>query len=373
MDPEISILYCSPCPQGLPQRKVHVQLSPLYQRRKLPPPLEEKILFDWEERQRKQPWVFNGAKFRLHSVEPEKERASAGTNTSLNRELRKERDKVAGDLSKENKRYDAGRSMEVMDNEAGGGLTLHLALTCYRDFLGTNWSGDATALQEKGGKEHGDADAYLAQPLGVGAALQCTDGRFVLLRRSYRVGEAAGLLDVPGGHPEPKAVVPNIPEEELSLDVLKPELVIRELFSSILAEIRDEVNLPLSTLSDPLLLGIARNNTSAGRPSAEFYVRCSLNSEEVREMYLQGGPEAHESTEIIFIDREGKLEDGTEFDSSIPRKQPFTFKLGTGQVIKGWDQGLLGMCEGEKRKLVIPSELGYGDRGAPPKIPGQKK
>ncbi|XP_013397713.1 peptidyl-prolyl cis-trans isomerase FKBP2-like [Lingula anatina] len=65
----------------------------------------------------------------------------------------------------------------------------------------------------------------------------------------------------------------------------------------------------------------------------------------------------------------GKLEDGTEFDSSIPRGQPFVFTLGSGQVIKGWDQGLLGMCEGEKRKLVIPSDLGYGARGAPPKIP----
>ncbi|KAK2191180.1 hypothetical protein NP493_57g01076 [Ridgeia piscesae] len=66
----------------------------------------------------------------------------------------------------------------------------------------------------------------------------------------------------------------------------------------------------------------------------------------------------------------GKLEDGTEFDSSIPRGEPFEFTLGSGQVIKGWDQGLLGMCEGEKRKLVIPSDMGYGDRGAPPKIPG---
>ena len=66
----------------------------------------------------------------------------------------------------------------------------------------------------------------------------------------------------------------------------------------------------------------------------------------------------------------GKLEDGTEFDSSIPRNQPFVFTLGVGQVIKGWDQGLLDMCEGEKRKLVIPSHLGYGDNGAPPKIPG---
>lgn len=74
--------------------------------------------------------------------------------------------------------------------------------------------------------------------------------------------------------------------------------------------------------------------------------------------------------DVLNMHYTGKLEDGTEFDSSIPRGTPFTFTLGTGQVIKGWDQGLLGMCEGEKRKLVIPSELGYGDRGAPPKIPG---
>mmetsp|Transcript_46391 Transcript_46391/g.119722 ORF Transcript_46391/g.119722 Transcript_46391/m.119722 type:complete len:148 (-) Transcript_46391:265-708(-) len=66
----------------------------------------------------------------------------------------------------------------------------------------------------------------------------------------------------------------------------------------------------------------------------------------------------------------GTLTDGSKFDSSLDRNRPFTFTLGKGQVIKGWDQGLLNMCIGEKRKLKIPSHLGYGERGMPPTIPG---
>ncbi|XP_031950870.1 peptidyl-prolyl cis-trans isomerase FKBP2 isoform X2 [Corvus moneduloides] len=62
--------------------------------------------------------------------------------------------------------------------------------------------------------------------------------------------------------------------------------------------------------------------------------------------------------DVLTLHYSGTLEDGTPFDSSLSRDQPFVFSLGTGQVIKGWDQGLLGMCEGEKRKLVIPPELG---------------
>lgn len=76
------------------------------------------------------------------------------------------------------------------------------------------------------------------------------------------------------------------------------------------------------------------------------------------------------SGDTLHMHYTGTLKDGTQFDSSIPRGEPFVFTLGVGQVIKGWDQGLLNMCEGEKRKLVIPSDLGYGDSGAPPKIPG---
>ncbi|KAL6771163.1 FKB15 [Auxenochlorella protothecoides x Auxenochlorella symbiontica] len=75
--------------------------------------------------------------------------------------------------------------------------------------------------------------------------------------------------------------------------------------------------------------------------------------------------------DAVSVHYRGTLQaDGTEFDSSYKRGQPISFKLGVGQVIKGWDQGVEGMCIGEKRKLVIPPELGYGARGAGGVIPG---
>ncbi|CBJ29170.1 FKBP-type peptidyl-prolyl cis-trans isomerase 8 [Ectocarpus siliculosus] len=60
--------------------------------------------------------------------------------------------------------------------------------------------------------------------------------------------------------------------------------------------------------------------------------------------------------------------DCQEFDSSRDR-EPFTFTIGVGEVIKGWDEGLLGMCEGDRRRLTIPSDIAYGERGAGPDIP----
>lgn len=65
----------------------------------------------------------------------------------------------------------------------------------------------------------------------------------------------------------------------------------------------------------------------------------------------------------------GMLTDGTVFDSSYKRGQPFAFTLGAGRVIKGWDEGVVGMKVGGKRRLTIPPQLGYGAQGYPPVIP----
>lgn len=65
---------------------------------------------------------------------------------------------------------------------------------------------------------------------------------------------------------------------------------------------------------------------------------------------------------LLIVQYEGFLEDGTKFDSSHDRGKPFQFVFGTGRVIKGWDQGLIGMKEGGKRKLFVPALLAYGER-----------
>uniref|UniRef100_A0A3B5KUS7 Uncharacterized protein n=1 Tax=Xiphophorus couchianus TaxID=32473 RepID=A0A3B5KUS7_9TELE len=245
MDHEVSLLLdCAHC-SGLLEHQVQVELSDRY---------SDLNRFDinqiWTERLSKEPWLFNGAKFRLHSF-------------------------------------------CLPKHHPGSVLTLRLGLTCYKDYLGTNWSGEVAELRRHGQEEFGDPLALFAQPLGVGAVLCTCDGQVVFIRRSQKVAEAGGLLDIPGGHPEPKVTLVMMQQ--------RPDAVVLELFSSICAEIRDEVNIPLSSLGPPVLMGIALNHTSAGRPSVEFYISCSLSSDEVRTLYWKGGAEANESTDVVFL------------------------------------------------------------------------
>jgi len=92
------------------------------------------------------------------------------------------------------------------------------------------------------------------------------------------------------------------------------------------------------------------------------------NSLLVTEVTLGEGTEAV-AGKTISVHYTGTLEDGTKFDSSLDRGQPFTFTLGIGQVIAGWDQGVEGMKVGGKRTLVIPPQLAYGSQGIPGAIP----
>lgn len=88
----------------------------------------------------------------------------------------------------------------------------------------------------------------------------------------------------------------------------------------------------------------------------------------VEELIEGTGTEAI-SGKMVSVHYTGTLVDGTKFDSSKDRNEPFTFNLGAGEVIKGWDLGVNGMKVGGKRKLTIPSELGYGTQGAGGVIP----
>ncbi len=90
---------------------------------------------------------------------------------------------------------------------------------------------------------------------------------------------------------------------------------------------------------------------------------------QIKELIKGTGPEA-KAGDTVTVNYVGVLyKSGKEFDASWKRHEPFSFALGKGQVIKGWDQGVLGMKVGGRRELIIPSELAYGKAGRPPTIP----
>ncbi len=114
---------------------------------------------------------------------------------------------------------------------------------------------------------------------------------------------------------------------------------------------------------------VASNKQASGEgASVEAVASPSADSLQIKDLEVGQGAEAVVG-QAVTVHYTGKLTDGTKFDSSLDRDQPFRFVLGAGQVIRGWDKGIVGMRVGGKRRLTIPAELAYGDRGVPGVIP----
>ena len=118
------------------------------------------------------------------------------------------------------------------------------------------------------------------------------------------------------------------------------------------------------------VLGHKKNElNNSALPSSTSYASISPMGELKIEDESVGTGDTAVAGKKVTVNYSGTLTDGTKFDSSYDRGEPFSFNLGAGEVIRGWDQGVVGMKVGGKRKLTVPPELGYGSRGAGSAIP----
>jgi peptidylprolyl isomerase len=117
------------------------------------------------------------------------------------------------------------------------------------------------------------------------------------------------------------------------------------------------------------LPALARDDKTSGKsdPADKKVITTASGLKYIEEKVGQG--KEAKAGDNVAVHYTGTLKDGKKFDSSRDRGQPIEFKLGTGRVIKGWDEGIAGMKVGGKRKLTIPAALGYGSRGAGRDIP----
>src|SRR5262252_735812 len=130
---------------------------------------------------------------------------------------------------------------------------------------------------------------------------------------------------------------------------------------------RSRMTVIMTLLVITSILGGGSIMTTSGQQSKTQEVTTSSGLKYVDQVIGTG--EVAVAGKTASVHYTGWLENGKKFDSSVDRGQPFSFPLGAGRVIKGWDEGVQGMKVGGKRKLIIPSNLGYGARGAGGVIP----
>jgi len=116
------------------------------------------------------------------------------------------------------------------------------------------------------------------------------------------------------------------------------------------------------------IVGFALSADDSRNNSIEETTVKTSSGLEYEELQIGSGDPA-KAGHTVEVHYTGWLKDGTKFDSSVDRKKPFSFTIGRGMVIEGWEEGVQGMRVGGKRKLIIPYQLAYGERGRPPVIP----
>ncbi|CAL0304117.1 unnamed protein product [Lupinus luteus] len=258
IDPSSFTLLVS-CPSGLSPTQVSVAFSDSYDRISHPDiNLENSISEIWEQRSQNNKSLFNGKKFRY------------GGYTLHN----------------------------------GGGsdpephLCLQLGLTDYRTFVGTNLSPSWERFLVPS-KDDPVLCQHTSSPLGNGAVVETLDNKIIVLQRSNNVGEFPGHFVFPGGHPEPQeiGIASHQYDKELA-DSINRE-VSREMFDSIIREVVEEIGVPPSSLSFPAFIGISRRDLNV-RPAAFFFIKCSLDSEEVQQFY-SSAQDGYESTQLYAV------------------------------------------------------------------------
>jgi FKBP-type peptidyl-prolyl cis-trans isomerase FkpA len=110
-----------------------------------------------------------------------------------------------------------------------------------------------------------------------------------------------------------------------------------------------------------LVVSCASSGAASGGGGGGSARKATASGLEYEDLTVGQGAEAHAGATVI-VHYTGWLVDGTKFDSSLDKGEPFVFRIGGGQVIRGWDEGLAGMKVGGKRRLTVPARLGYGDR-----------
>lgn len=258
------------CPAGVSASLLEVDFSPVYDRQPHPDSaLESSIEKTWEERLAAQPSFFNGSKFRYGG-------------------------------------YKILTGSEEM--KWATSACLHLGLTDYKTFVGTNLCPDWERFLAP------DVDdavkcRHTASPLGNGAIVKTTDGKVLLLLRGSNVGEFPHTLVFPGGHSEPEPI--GIKGHHL-LSSSGPEKrtlerkVAQEMFEGITREVVEETGIPASFLNEPLFIGISRRVVNV-RPTAFFFIKCSLSSAQVAEHY-QRAADRFESSQLLMVPQDELLQ-----------------------------------------------------------------